>query len=81
MPDPAGRPLYKPIRKPPAIPDPIPTIDSLMETVAALKQAVEILLGQTGGKREAAVRWQELINIGMIKEDQVPPKERGTHGV
>jgi hypothetical protein len=55
-------------------------MDSLFETVNALKQAVEILLGQRVGKREAAVRWQELINAGVVKEDQVP-KDIGTHGV
>lgn len=56
----------------PAIPE--PTVDpvSLRESAMATKQAFEILTGARGGKPNAAVTWQDLLDLGLVTKLQVP---------
>lgn len=60
--------------KVPAVPEPVQTLESLRQTSAALKEGVEVLSGQRGTKLNAAVTWQDLIDLGLILASQVPPK-------
>lgn len=56
----------------PGIPEPTTTPESLRDTLLAAKQAIEIHTGQRGSKLNAAVSWQDLINLGLITPSQVP---------
>lgn len=59
----------------PAIPEPVPTLEDLYNTVMALKQAVEILTGQRLPINNAAVTWDDLLNVlpyPLITSDQLP---------
>lgn len=58
----------------PAIPEPSHAIGDLYQAVLALKQAVEILTKQRGPARkaDAAVTWQDLVDLGLIDADQIP---------
>jgi hypothetical protein len=57
----------------PAIADPTQDPRSLQNTVSQLKEAVEIMQGQRGvSAGDAVVRWQDLIDLGIIQPDQVP---------
>jgi hypothetical protein len=52
-----------------------PTLDDLYNTVIALKQAVEILTAQRLPINNAAVTWQDLLNvrpIPLVTEQQLP---------
>lgn len=57
----------------PGIPEPSADPEALLNTVQALKQAVETTLGQRRGSRvTSGVTWQDLIDLGLIEPDQVP---------
>lgn len=57
----------------PAIPAPQADVKSLWDCVMAQKQIIEILLGQLGKtKVAAAVTWQDLVDLGLIEQSQVP---------
>ena len=58
------------------IPDPYATLSSLQSTVSAMKELVESMAGQRGGLDDICVTWQELIDLGLIKKDQVPEDVR-----
>jgi hypothetical protein len=60
----------------PGIPDPGNTITSLRETVVQMKQALEVMGGSraTGNQANAAICWQDLVNLGLIKSSQIPNK-------
>lgn len=60
--------------RPPAIPVPQATLASLVESVQALKQAVELLNGAVGEKTQRAVTFVDLINLGVVKKEAVPAK-------
>jgi hypothetical protein len=55
----------------PAIPDPTTEVESLQASMAAAKQFLEILSGQKGIRLNAAVTWQDLVDLGLIKPDRV----------
>jgi hypothetical protein len=52
-------------KKFPAIPEPVPTLEDLYNTVVALKQAVETLTRQKN-VRDSAVTWDDLLNVRPI---------------
>jgi|KBSMisStandDraft_5_1062788.scaffolds.fasta_scaffold231670_3 hypothetical protein len=54
------------------IPVPYENIASLTRTAIATKELVEALAGQTGAPADIAVTWQDLLNLGLIKPEQVP---------
>ncbi len=57
----------------PGIPDPTMEPEGMLQTVQALKQATETILGQRRGSRvTSAVTWQDLIDLGLIEREQVP---------
>lgn len=60
----------------PGIPDPGLSNESLRETAVMTKQAIEILAGQrvVKNKANAAVTWNDLVNLGLITPLQIPLK-------
>lgn len=58
----------------PPIPEPTEEIGSLLATVKALKEAVEILQGQRAGMEMAAVRWQDLVDHSLVGAGEVPKR-------
>jgi hypothetical protein len=57
----------------PGIPDPARSVDGMFETLLTMKQAVETLAGQRRGSRaQSAVTWQDLVDLGLIEELQIP---------
>jgi len=54
------------------IPEPFETLSSLRSTAMATKELVETISGQRGHANDAAVTWADLVNLGLIKADQVP---------
>jgi hypothetical protein len=58
----------------PAIPNPSADPIALRSTGIALKETVETLTLQRGSPLNAAVTWQDLVNLGLITAAQVPTK-------
>jgi hypothetical protein len=58
----------------PAIPNPSADPVALRSTGIALKETVETLTLQRGNPLNAAVTWQDLVNLGLITAAQVPVK-------
>jgi len=54
------------------IPEPYESVASLRVSVMALKELVEALAGQRGGRDDVAVTWGDLVETGVIKPEQVP---------
>lgn len=54
------------------IPEPYENVASLRATALATKELVEGLAGQRGGPVDIAVTWADLIDLGLIKQEQVP---------
>lgn len=66
-------------RRPQAtIPEPYQTLESLRATAMGTKELVETLAGQRGQAYDAAVTWQDLLNLGLIKPEQIP-RDIGSH--
>ena len=61
-----------------SIPDPFETLSSLRSVSLATKEAIETLMGQRGSPVDVAVTWGDLINLGLVKKEQVPP-DVGSH--
>ena len=55
-----------------SVPDPQLTLDSHQQVLIALKSNVEILTLQRSPSSAAAVTWNDLVNLGLIKASQVP---------
>lgn len=60
--------------KPPAIQEPMPTLESLRQTAGSMKEGIEILTGARGSKLNAAVTWQDLVDLRLITIAHVPKK-------
>lgn len=60
--------------KPPAIQEPNETPESLRQAVIALKEGMEILSGSRGSKLNAAITWQDLVDLRLITIAKVPAK-------
>lgn len=58
----------------PGIPYPNPTIESLLTTVLALKEAVEVLTNQVGDPGNSALTYNKAVAFGLIKATQIPTK-------
>lgn len=54
------------------IPQPNEDVPSLYRTVLATKELVETLAGQRGQAYDVAVTWQDLLNIGWIRKEEIP---------
>jgi hypothetical protein len=60
-------------RRPQAtIPEPYEDVKSLRSSAVATKELVETLAGQRGQAYDAAVTWGDLLDLGVIKPEQVP---------
>lgn len=57
----------------PTIPEPYSTVPSLYAATTALKEGYEMLTGQRGGVSDCAVTWGDLLSLGIVKPEQVPP--------
>jgi hypothetical protein len=57
-----------------AVPDPSGDPESLRQVAVALKENVEVLTSQRGPKLNAAVTWQDLVDLKLILPTQVPHK-------
>lgn len=53
------------------MPKPHPDINSLARTTEALKQGYDIMTGQTNDPFSAAPTWGQLIDLGLITEEQL----------
>lgn len=56
----------------PAIPEPTPDLKALNATCNALKEVVEILLGQRRNTGSAAVTYDRLVELQVITPQDVP---------
>lgn len=54
------------------IPEPYENLASLRASLQATKELVELLAGQRGQAYTTAVTWQDLLDVGLIKHEQVP---------
>ena len=59
-------------KKYPAISDPIPDPENLRKVVMEIKEVVEILQGDREPRRNSSVSWQQLIDLGLATEDDIP---------
>lgn len=62
-----------PVRHP-AIPEPtVGSAESVRDAILTIKESMEILTGQKrNGALNKAVTWQDLVDLGIVAEDQVP---------
>lgn len=56
----------------PGIPDPAPNIASLHNVVMPMKETIEVLTGQRGDRLTSGVTWGDLVDLGLVRKDQVP---------
>lgn len=56
----------------PSIPEPQADVLALRASSVALKETVEMLTQQRGNKLNAAVTWQDLLDLGLALPTQVP---------
>ena len=56
----------------PAIPEPQANPESLRQTALSTKSAIEVLAGTRGGKTNAAVTWQDLVDLRLITVARIP---------
>jgi hypothetical protein len=59
------------VSKYPSIPEPTQDPRSMLATVQALKEAVEILTGQRRGL-PPQVTWEDLVRLGVVSAEDVP---------
>jgi hypothetical protein len=72
-------PIYgMPKRTKATVPTPTETLPGLRASVEGLKEIVEVLDGQRGELWDTAVTWRDLVQIGVVKYEQVPAKGKPT---
>lgn len=54
------------------VPEPLEDVKSLRASVMGLKELAETLAGQRGQAYDFAVTWGDLIDLGLITEQQLP---------
>jgi hypothetical protein len=60
------------------IPEPLAELGSLRATAMATKELVEVLAGQRGQAYDVAVTWQDLLDLQLIRKEDIP-YDLGTH--
>jgi hypothetical protein len=60
------------------IPEPYEDVKSLRATAMATKELVEVLAGQRGQAYDVAVTWQDLLDLGWIRMEEIP-YDLGSH--
>ena len=61
-----------------AIPQPYEDVGSLYRAVLALKERVEVLSGQRGQAYDVAVTWQDLLDLQLVRKEDIP-YDLGSH--
>jgi hypothetical protein len=56
------------------IPEPYENAHSLRVSLLAAKELIEMLAGQRGEVADHAVTWDDMVKLGIIKPEQVPPE-------
>ncbi|HVQ48910.1 MAG TPA: hypothetical protein VMS92_02590 [Mycobacterium sp.] len=56
------------------VPVPDQTLPGLQAAVMGLKEIAEVLDGQRGNMLDAAVTWQDLVDLGIVKPANVPAR-------
>lgn len=64
--------MYRKRRPQVTIPQPEENLGALYRSVLTLKELVEVIAGQRGSPVDCHPSWQDLVDIGLIKPDQVP---------
>lgn len=59
-------------RRYPGIPEPTTDVESLRQTVNALREAVQTLTGQNTRGQHSAVTWQDLVDLDLALPRQIP---------
>lgn len=72
MSDQTTRPRRRVRRQQATIPEPYPEVNSLRTAALATKELVEALAGQRGGAYDVAVTWGDLLDLGIVKLEQMP---------
>jgi hypothetical protein len=54
------------------IPEPYQTVESLYRTVSVMKELIEVLAGQRGQAYDAAVTWQDMLDLQQISKADIP---------
>jgi hypothetical protein len=62
------------------IPQPYEDTPSLYRTALATKELVETLAGQRGQAYDVAITWQDLLNLGWIRKEDIP-YDVGSHPI
>jgi transposase len=62
------------------IPEPYEDLASLYRSVLTMKELVETLAGQRGQAYDVAVTWQDLLDLGWIRKEDIP-YDLGTHPI
>lgn len=70
--------MYRKRRPQATVPQPEANVESLHSSVLALKELAETLAGQRGLNLDACPSWQDLVDIGLIKLNQVPKDVGGS---
>lgn len=55
-------------RRPPGIPEPGATIPSILATLRAIKESLEVAAADRGDQLDAAVTREDLIALGLVTE-------------
>jgi len=57
----------------PAIPEPQPTVESLVQVCNALKEAVELITDQRkrGGEAMSSPTWGDLVQMGVVTTESI----------
>lgn len=56
----------------PSIPEPEASIESLLMAVKALKINIEILTAQRSTRAEGVATLQDLVDLGLVDQDELP---------
>jgi hypothetical protein len=54
------------------IPEPYEDVASIYRTVLQLKELVEVLAGQRGNRVDVAVTWQDLLDLQLVRDAEIP---------
>lgn len=70
-----AQPDYSPPKRRKAtVPQPDETIRGLRASVEGLKEIAEVLDGQRGSMMDAAITWGDLVQLGLVKPENVPKR-------
>lgn len=68
----AAKGINKNAKKYPAISEPNTDPVALRAAILSLKEGQEVLVGVRGERKYSAVTWSDLVDLGLIKESDIP---------